>query len=247
MKKRLLAVGFGIFLIVLWYVIARIIDTTFILPTPFEVLAAIRNNFREIMTVHFVATMRVVLIGSLISLVLGLGFATAMIINSSLEKAIYPILTISQTIPSMCLTPILVMWFGYTVTTRVIVVVLMTFFSITVNVFDGFNAVRVETRELLSTYGANRKQIFWTLQVPTALPYFFTALKVSIPWAVVAASVSEWFGAQAGLGHFSKERMLSLDVPGLLAPLVVVSITALAITELIKFIERKVVTWENDI
>ena len=130
---------------------------------------------------------------------------------------------------------------------RVIMVILMTFFAITVNVFDGFKAVRTESEELIRTFGASRTQSFLTLKIPTALPYFFTALKAELPWAVVAAAVSEWFGAPGGLGNYSRIRMMSLDTAGLIAPLVIISITALVITLIIKILEKKVVTWGNEI
>ncbi len=247
MKKKLLGIGFGVFLIALWQVLSMIINASYILPSPIKVVESLVKNFGELMTKHFMMTMQVVLIGCVIALVLGLAFAVLMSVSKAVEKAVYPILTISQTIPTMCLTPIFVLLFGYTTTTRVIVVVLMTFFSITVNVFDGFQAVRRETSELLQTYGANKVQLFFTLKVPTALPYFFTALKVSVPWAVVAAAVAEWFGSPGGLGYYSRQKMMSLDAAGLLSPLIIISAVALIFTGIIKFIERKIVTWGNEI
>lgn len=247
MKKKLLGIGFGVFLIALWQVLSMIINASYILPSPIKVVESLVKNFGELMTKHFMMTMQVVLIGCVIALVLGLAFAVLMSVSKAVEKAVYPILTISQTIPTMCLTPIFVLLFGYTTTTRVIVVVLMTFFSITVNVFDGFQAVRKETSELLQTYGANKVQLFFTLKVPTALPYFFTALKVSVPWAVVAAAVAEWFGSPGGLGYYSRQKMMSLDAAGLLSPLIIISAVALIFTGIIKFIERKIVTWGNEI
>lgn len=246
-EKKIYGLGFGILLITAWQLIALAIDASFILPTPLQVLKELRENFSDIMTIHFPLTMYVVLIGSGISLFLGILFAVFMTFDHRIEKAVYPLLTISQTIPTMCLAPIFILWFGYTSGTRVIIVVLMTFFSITVNVFDGLMAAKKETEELLKTYGADKKQVFWLLRLPTALPNFFTALKVSVPWAVVAASVAEWFGSSGGLGHYSRKMMMNLNAAGLIAPLIIISATALVITEIIKFIENRVVTWRNDL
>lgn len=241
--RKIIGIGFGIFLLVLWQILAVLIHASYILPTPVSVAAHIAEHFGELMTTHFPMTMGVVLLGSVISIALGLLFAILMTMSVSLEKAIYPILTISQTIPTMCLAPIFVLWFGYSVKMRVIMVVLMTFFSITVNVFDGFKAVKKENMELLQTYGAAPSQQFFLLKIPTALPYFFTALKASLPWAVVAAAVAEWFGSPGGLGNYSRQRMMSLDTAGLIAPLVIISITALVITGILKLVEKKVITW----
>ena len=245
-QKKLWGAGFGLFLLLLWHLIATVVDAPFILPTPALVLRHLWNNLPELMTVHFPMTMKVVLLGSAIALVLGILFAVLMSLDQRIERAIYPLLTVSQTIPTMCLAPVFILWFGYTTRMRVVLVVLMSFFSIAINVFDGFRSTRREAEELLQTFGAGRAQIFWLLKIPTALPHFFTALKISVPWAVVAAAVSEWFGSPGGLGQYSRGMMMMVNAAGLLAPLVVISFTALGITWLIKFIERRVVTWRND-
>lgn len=242
-KKKIYGLAFGLILLLIWQGIAVAIDASYILPSPVEVFAHLITNLPELMMVHFPITMRVVCIGMLISVALGLLLAVLMNLSLPLEKAIYPILVFSQTIPIICLAPVFVLWLGYTEKMRVFLVVLMSFFSVTVNVYDGFKAVKKENKELLKTYGAGRWQELIYLQVPTALPYFFTALKVGIPWAIVAASVAEWFGAPGGLGNYSRIRMMSLDAAGLLAPLVIISATALIFMALIRGIERLVVTW----
>ena len=247
MRKKIYSIGFGIFLLILWQILSMIIQARYILPSPLLVLEHLKEHLPELMTVHFPITMGVVVVGSLISVLLGIAFAILMTLSPALEKAIYPILTISQTVPTMCLAPIFVLWLGYTMKMRVFLVVLMSFFSITVNVFDGFMSVKQESMELLKTYGANRWQQFYLLQIPTAMPYFFTSLKVTIPWAVVAAAVAEWFGSPGGLGNYSRVQMMSLDAAGLLAPLVIISITALIITGIIKLLQKKLVNWSEEI
>ena len=242
-KKKIYGLAFGLCLLLLWQGLAMAIDASYILPSPVQVLDHLAENLPELMLVHFPMTMRVVCIGMLISIFLGLFLAVLMNLSLPLEKAIYPLLVFSQTIPIICLAPIFVLWLGYTEKMRVFLVVLMSFFSVTVNVFDGFKAVKKENRELLITYGAGRwKQLFY-LQAPTALPYFFTSLKVGIPWAIVAASVAEWFGAPGGLGNYSRIRMMSLDAAGLLAPLVIISVTALVFMAMIRGLERLILTW----
>ena len=247
MKKKLYGLGFGAFLILLWQLLAVKINASYILPSPLQVWQALQKNFGVIMTKHFPITMEVVLIGSGIALVLGISLAILMDLDERIEKAVYPILTVSQTIPVLCIAPIFVLWFGYTTTTRVIVVVLLTFFSITVNVFDGFKATKQEMTELMATYGATRMQQFMKLRLPTALPYFFTALKISIPWAVVGSAIAEWLGAPGGLGNYSRKMMMDLNAAGLIAPLLVISAVALLINMLIRLIERLVVTWRAEV
>lgn len=247
MERKLWGAGFGVALLLGWHVIALLINASFILPTPMAVLRELFANFREIMTVHFPLTMKVVLLGCGISLLLGSALAVLMAVDVRLERALYPLLTVSQTIPTMCLAPIFILWFGYTTKMRVVLVVLMTFFSITVNLFDGFKAAKEETVELLQTFGASERQVFLLLKIPTALPYFFAALKIAVPWAVVAAAVAEWFGSPGGLGQYSREMMMRLNAAGLLSPLVVISATALLITGVIKQLEKRLITWRNDL
>ena len=247
MKKKLYGLGFGAFLILLWQLLAVKINASYILPSPLQVWQALQKNFGVIMTKHFPITMEVVLIGSGIALVLGISLAILMDLDERIEKAVYPILTVSQTIPVLCIAPIFVLWFGYTTTTRVIVVVLLTFFSITVNVFDGFKATKQEMTELMATYGATPMQQFMKLRLHTALPYFFTALKISIPWAVVGSAIAEWLGAPGGLGNYSRKMMMDLNAAGLIAPLLVISAVALLINMLIRLIERLVVTWRAEV
>ncbi len=245
--RKLCGLGFGAFLIALWQILAVKINASYILPSPVDVWRTLIENLDLIMTTHFPLTMSVVALGSAISLVLGLLLAVAMDLDERVEHAIYPILTISQTIPILCIAPLFVLWFGYSTTTRTLVVVLETFFSITVNVFDGFKATKKEMSELLTTYGANRTQQFLKLRIPTALPYFFTALKVAIPWAVVGAAVAEWLGAPGGLGNYSRKMMMDLNAAGLIAPLLIISAVALLLNLVIRLIEKLVVTWRSEV
>ncbi len=240
MKKKLYGLGFGLFLPALWQLLAMKIHAAYILPSPVDVWRELCKSFGAIMTKHFPLTMRVVAAGSVISLALGLALAILMDLDERIERVVYPVLTVSQTIPVLCIAPIFVLWFGYSDTMRILVVALETFFSITVNVFDGFKATKREMSELMTTYGANRAQQFVKLRIPTAL-------KVSLPWAVVGAAVAEWLGAPGGLGNYSRKMMMNLNAAGLIAPLLIISAVALLINILIRVIERVAVTWRNEV
>ena len=244
--RRVLGIGFGIFLLVFWEVLARLIDKSYLLPTPLAVLQHILKNKRELFTEHLPATMQVVVIGGLIAVAFGFIMAVLMDLDHRIEKAVYPILTVTQTIPVMCIAPVFVLWFGYTVRMRVIVVVLVNFFSVTVNLFDGLKSTSEGRTELMMTYGAGRLQQFFMLRLPTALPYLFTALKVAIPWSVVGAAVAEWLGAPSGMGTYSRSCMMSLDSAGLLAPLVILTVIALMLNGILGLVETKVVTWSGE-
>lgn len=246
LKKKCLGIGFGIFLLSLWEILSIIIGKSYILPGPLLVLEKIVENRNDIFMIHLPATMYVVVVGCIISIVLGTALAVIMDFDKRIEKAIYPILTVTQTIPVMCIAPIFVLWFGYSVTMRVVVVVLTDFFAVAVNVFDGLGSTSNARTELLMTYGAGKFKRLVLLRFPSALPSFFTALKITVPWSIVGAAVAEWLGAPSGLGTYSRNCMMSLDAAGLLAPLVVITVIALLINAVIQIIEKKIITWSGE-
>lgn len=245
LKKKCLGIGFGIFLLILWEVLSLAIGKSYILPGPLLVIEKIIENREEIFCVHLPATMQVVLIGCVLSILLGAAFAMLMDLDKRIEKALYPILTVTQTIPVMCIAPIFVLWFGYSITMRVVVVVLTNFFAVAVNVFDGLKSTSKGRSELMLTYGASKWQRFILLRFPSSLPYFFTALKIVVPWSIVGAAVAEWLGAPNGLGTYSRSCMMNLDAAGLLAPLVVITVLALLINTVLNFIEKRVIAWNG--
>lgn len=244
--RSYLSTGFLLGLLVLWQLLSMWIGKKFLLPSPLDVLESLWKNRAEIFLVHLPATFRVVAAGGVLSVLFGALFAVAMDWSSRLRRALYPILTVSQTIPVVCLAPVLVLWFGYTDTMRVLVVILVNFFTVTVSLCDGFASTRPARMELLQTYGATRLQAFALLRLPTALPYFFTALHVTVPWSVIGAAVAEWLGAQAGLGTYSRSCMMRLDAAGLLAPLVVLTAFALLLNALLNFLEERILTWRGE-
>ena len=127
-----------------------------------------------------------------------------------------------------------------------LVTVLITFFPITITVYDGLRSVRVDMIELLQTYGAGRVQIFCKLKMPWTLPYFFSALKMAVPMSLVGAAIGEWLGAQAGLGYFSRRMITQLDGAGVFAPIVVLSVVAMLFAGVLALVEKKAVRWRGE-
>ena len=186
-------------------------------------------------------------LGLCISVVLGLLLAISMDWNPRLEKTLYPVIIASQTIPTTALAPLFILWFGYGIWSKVLVTILMTFFPIAITVFDGLKGTKREMEELLFTYGATKKDIFLKLKLPTALPHFFSAIKMSVPMSVIGAAIAEWLGAQKGLGYFSKRMMTQLDGAGVFAPVVLLSVVAMVAVGIITLIEKKIITWRKEL
>ena len=222
-------------------------NAAYILPSPVQVLVRLWELRGPLFTAHLPATMTVVGIGLAISIVLGLALAILMDGSPVAEKALYPIIIASQTIPTTALAPLFVLWFGYSVWSKVLVTVLITFFPMAITVFDGFKSVKTEMIELMLSFGANRRQIFLKLKLPAVLPYFFSALKMAVPLSVIGAAIGEWLGAQSGLGYFSRRMMTQLDGAGVFAPILLLSVAAMLLVAVIAALERRIVTWRSDL
>lgn len=190
--------------------------------------------------------MEVVLIGLLISVLLGVGLAVLMDLSPMAEKALYPLIVASQTIPVTALAPLFVLWFGYSIWSRVLVTVLMTFFPVAITVYDGFRSVRTDMKELMLSFGASGRQIFFKLKLPAVLPYFFSALRMAVPISVIGAAIGEWLGAQCGLGYFSRRMMTQLDGAGVFAPVLLLSLAAMLMVAAVGCIEAVLIHWRND-
>ena len=245
-RGNLPALIFLFLLLLAWQLGAMKVDAAYILPTPIQILQRLWELRVPLFTVHLPATMLVTGVGLLISLVLGLGLAVAMDWSPLLQKCLYPVVVASQTIPTTAIAPLFVLWFGYGIWSKVLVTVLITFFPITITVYDGLRAAKTEMAELLMTYGATRRDIFLKIKVPCALPYFFSAIKMAVPMSVIGAAIGEWLGAQSGLGYFSRRMMTQLDGAGVFAPIVLLSAAAMLAVAVVGLIERKAVKWRGE-
>ena len=233
-------------LLILWQLGAMKVNAAYILPTPLQILEKLWELRKVLFTVHLPATMGVTALGLAISLVLGLGLAIVMDVSPLCRKALYPLVVASQTIPTTAIAPLFVLWFGYGIWSKVLVTVLITFFPITITVYDGLQSARIEMTELLLTYGATKRDVFFKIKVPCTLPYFFSAIKMAIPMSIIGAAIGEWLGAQSGLGYFSRRTMTQLDGAGVFAPIVLLSVVAMLTVAVIAVVEKKVVRWRGE-
>lgn len=247
MKKNLAAGVLMLVFLMIWQATAMGIDAAYILPTPIQVLQRLWELRVPLVTVHLPATMTVTVIGLGISIGLGLLLAVLMDASEHIENALYPIIVASQTIPVTAIAPLFIVWFGYGMWSKILVTILITFFPIVITVFDGLKGTKREMEELLVTYGATKKDIFLKLKVPVALPNFFSAIKMAVPISVIGAAIGEWLGAQSGLGYFSKRMMTQLDGAGVFAPVVLLSVVAMAIVGIITIVEKRVIRWRKEL
>ncbi|WP_100372192.1 ABC transporter permease [Bacillus sp. FJAT-45037] len=232
--------------LVMWEVSAYVVGKSYLFPGPVAIIEKMIALHATLFYEHLPATLSIVGLGLLLSMILGVSVAVLMHQFKPIEKALYPLLVVSQTIPIIALAPIFVLWFGYSIWSKVVVTVLITFFPITVNTFDGLRSTPKELRELFLTMKASRFAMFMKLYVPSALPSFLSGMKVAIPLSVVGAAIGEWLGAQAGLGYFSRRMMTQFDGPGVFAPIVWLSFIGIVGFLLVKGLENYLLRWRNE-
>jgi putative hydroxymethylpyrimidine transport system permease protein len=160
-----------------------------------------------------------------------------------LRDAAYPLVVASQTIPIVVIAPILVVWFGYGIVPKIVIVALICFFPITVNALDGLRSVDPAAIKLMRSLDASRRQRFWRVEAPTALPQLFTGLKIAVVIAPIGAVFAEWAGADAGLGRLIQSDLAYFEVARQFAAVAVLSAIALILIGLTVLVERRVVRW----
>ncbi len=245
MKPYSASIFLVLLLMIVWEIGARIVDLPFILPTPTDILVKLWELKTTLLFEHLPSTFLIILIGLSISIVLGIGLAIWMYRSKLVERAFYPLIIASQMIPTIALAPIFVLWFGYSIWSKVVVTVLITFFPITVSTFDGFRSTNKELKELFLTMGASKKDLFFKLSIPSALPHFFSGLKLAVTFSIIGAAIGEWLGAQAGLGYFSRRMMTQFDGAGVFAPIIVLSLLGILLFSIVVIIEKRTLKWRK--
>lgn len=213
---------------------------SFILPAPSSIWTALVRNAGLLLGTHLPATLEEVAIGCLMSVAGGILLGTGMHLSRTLEKALYPLIIVSQTIPLIALSPIFIMWFGYSLWSKVAVVFLTAFFPVVVGVYDGLGKSRGAYQELLLTMGASRRQLLLKIGVPLALPSFFSGLKLTAVYCVIGATIGEWLGGTRGLGYYSRRMAGSLHSAEMFAAIALLSALGIALFLAVRLLEHQI-------
>jgi putative hydroxymethylpyrimidine transport system permease protein len=216
----------------------------FLVPAPSDIATSLWRD-RSLLGDDAWVTLREVLLGFLCALAAGLGFAIVLHLSDTLRRAFYPLLVASQTIPPVAIAPILVVWFGFGLGPKVLLIALVCFFPVTVNTLDGLRSVDPQLITMMRTLGASRAQILGRVELPSALPFFFSGTKIAIAVAVIGAVFAEWAGASSGLGHQILIASSSLLTARMFAAITLLSVMAIALFAVVALIERRVVTWDR--
>ena len=231
------------FVLVSWQIVAeRSGLSAFILPSPVRVAQAAWRT-RALLGEAIGTTMVETMLGLAVSLVLGVALAALMDFSAFLRRALYPILVASQTVQVLAIAPLLIIWFGFGLLPKVIIVVLVCFFPLAVSTADGLASADPDLIALLRAMGARRREIWQMVRLPSALPSFFSGLRVAVTYSVVGATIGEWVGGTAGLGLYMLRSKNALATDQVFVAIVITSILSIGLFVLVFLIERAALPW----
>jgi ABC-type nitrate/sulfonate/bicarbonate transport system permease component len=214
----------------------------FLVPSPSEIAQSLWAD-RSLLLDNGWITLQEVLAGFALSVAAGVGFAVVLHLSPTLRRAFYPLLVASQTVPIVVIAPILVVWLGFGIGPKLVIIALICFFPITVNTLDGLRSVDPDLTKMMRTLDAGRLQILRRVEGPSALPYFFSGAKIAVAVAVIGAVFGEWAGSSSGLGHLIQQASAQLQTARTFAAVVVLSALAIVLFGLLAVIERRVAWW----
>ena len=232
-------------LLFVWQILSSAgIVPSFLLPSPLEVVQAFVKDFPLLME-HAKVTLTEGFLGLTLGVVIGFVAAVLMDHFQGFYKAFYPIMVITQTIPTIAIAPLLVLWMGYEMAPKVTLIVIVTFFPIAIGLLEGFQSADKDTVNLLKAMGANRLQIFLHVKFPSSLGRFFASLRISVSYCVVGAVISEWRGGYNGLGVYMTRVRKSYAFDKMFAVIFLISAISLRLMWLVSILQKKCMPWEE--
>jgi putative hydroxymethylpyrimidine transport system permease protein len=247
LKEYIFPVMFLLLLFLAWeFLIPYFKVPQFILPRFSEVLKALWAQ-RELLYKHSLVTLGEAILGLSISVVIGISCALSVYLWRNVGKTLYPIIIFSQTIPTIALSPIMVMWFGYTIWSKVAVVVLFCFFPIVISTLDGLNGIDKDLEDVLKALGGSKFQIFFKLHMNTVLPNFLSSFKIAATYSVAGATIGEWLGAEKGLGIYVKRTAGMLQSDSVFAGVLVLSFLGLLLFSIGFLLEKILLKYRRGI
>ena len=232
-------------LLAVWEVTVRITETPrWLLPPPSAVLRSLIDD-RHILFPNALVTLSEVLLGFALAVLAGIGLGVAIYRSPILDRALYPIVIATQTVPVPALAPLLLVWFGTGLFPKVLVTALVAFFPIVVNTVEGLRATDRDVINLLRSFGAPRGAVFRLAEFPASLPAIFAGARIAVAVSVIGAVFGEFVGARAGLGYLMTRAIAQFETPRLIAAIFLLSLMGTGLFALVGLVERVVLPWRR--
>jgi len=235
-----------IFVVLLvWEIIVRLLGIpAFILPPPSNIFVALYRGFASTLYFsHIGVTLAETFMGFALGSVLAFSLGVAVALSRRAEYYLYPFIVMFQAMPKVALAPLVIIWFGLGITSKVVAAALVAFFPLMVNTIAGLRSADGDRVNLMRSLAASRWQIFWMLQLPNAMPYIFAGLEIAMIFALIGAIVGEFVGAQLGLGVQILSMNAQMDTAGSFSVCIVLAVMGLALNAAIRGVQRRVLFW----
>ena len=229
--------------IVVWEAVTRVFNVpAFVLPPPTSIVDVLIARQRDLGYAAWVTAQEIVW-GFLLSGFIGAAVALVIARFTTFGRALYPLVVLFQNVPKVALAPLFILWFGFDLAPKVVLIVVIAFFPVAINMLVGLTTVDANLVALMRSVGASRNVILWRIQLPNSLPHLMAGLKVAITLAVIGAIVGEFAGAQAGLGYMIQFASTQMQTSLVFAALVEVSVLGMLFYYAIEWIERRYIDW----
>lgn len=232
--------------LLVWEALVRIFPVPqFILPAPSRILMALYRGAQSGVYLHnFWFTLSETLLGFVVGSLLAIGLGTLIALNRRLEYYLYPYIVMFQSMPKVAIAPLIIVWFGIGLTSKVISAVMVAFFPLLVNTVVGLRSADEDRVNLMRSLAASERQIFWMLRLPSALPFIMAGLEVAMILSLIGAIVAEFIGAEAGLGVLIQSMNFNMDVAGEFSVLFVLAVMGLVLNVVVTSVRRRVLFWD---
>ena len=229
-----------------WEAVVRFFEIPlFILPTPSNVFMALWRGITSSLYVdHIWITLTETLMGFVVGTSLAFLFGTVIALSRPVEYFLYPFIVMFQSMPKVALAPLIIVWFGLGLASKVVNAALVAFFPLMVNTIVGLRSAEEDKVNLMKSLAATRTQIFWMLQLPNAMPYIFAGLEMAMIFALIGAIVAEFVGAQSGLGMLIQSMNFTMDVAGQFSVLLLLSLIGLGLNWIVAGVRKRVLFWD---
>lgn len=250
--KRLRSIGnkiapivFILILLIIWEIIVNVGGIEkYILPAPTDVIEVLIKDFKT-MIPHILATLYEGMVGFLIAIALSIILAVIMDMVPLIKRALYPVLVISQTIPTVALAPLFIIWFGFGALPKIIVVVIVCFFPIVVSIVDGLEGVDKDLINHFKLMGASKLNVFLHLKLPYGMINFFSGMRIAATYSIMGAVIGEWLGGDKGLGVYMTRARSAYALDKMFASIVIIVVISMGIFLLVSLMEKLFTPWNN--
>lgn len=233
-----------ILLFIVWEISSRAFNVPdWLLPAPSQIWTEIFASWPNYHS-HLVSTIRLSFVGFLIGCTTGLTVAICLHLVPKLRETLYPLMILSQNIPIIVLAPLLVIWFGFGMAPKLIIITLVCFFPVTIAALDGFRQTGRDMLHYMKMAGATYRQIFWKLEWPHAMPSVFSGLKIAATYSVMGAVISEWLGAREGIGVYMTLASSSFRTTQVFVAIFLIMALSLLFFGAIVLLEKRMIRWK---